>query len=175
MSAGISIALSREDILHYANLYKPDGDDVLADQLSGAAARGYITLDELGALAVWKWRGTRTRNLCRLNTEEEVKDITLASFAAKSERLRVGALLALHGVGWPMASVILHFVFPTQYPILDVRAMKTIGGSKEYGFARWQEYVRICREAADKHDVSLRMLDKALWSFDKHAVDTLKV
>jgi hypothetical protein len=66
-----------------------------------------------------------------------------------------------------MASVILHFAFPKEYPILDVRAMNTVGGSTLYNFERWMSYVGLCRDTARKHDVSLRTLDKALWAADK--------
>jgi hypothetical protein len=128
-----------------------------------------MTRDDLIAVAAWKWRGGRTRQLCADNTEAEVAEISSVSFSAKSERLRVGVLLALRGVQWPIASVILHFAFPDRYPILDVRVMKSVGGSTHYTFEKWSEYADLCREAADKHVVSMRTLDKALWAYDKDA------
>lgn len=132
-----------------------------------AAARGHMTRDDLIEVARWKWRGGATRKLCAQNTEAEVKEITSVSFAAESERLRIGALLSLHGVQWPMASVILHFVFPDRYPILDIRAMNTVGGSTNYTLARWNEYAELCRKTAAEHKVSMRDLDRALWAYDK--------
>lgn len=66
-----------------------------------------------------------------------------------------------------MASVILHFAFPDQYPILDVRAMNSVGASKHYTLAKWTQYSELCRDAAAEHGVSLRTLDKALWAYDK--------
>ena len=88
---------------------------------------------------------------------------------SQTERLQIGALLALRGVQWPMASVILHFAFPDRYPILDVRAMSTVGGSKYYTFEKWREYVNLCRETATAHDITMRDLDRALWAFDRAA------
>lgn len=129
-----------------------------------------MTRDDLIAVARWKWRGGRTRQLCGQNTEEEVEEITRVSFAAESERLRIGSLLALRGVQWPMASVILHFAFPDRYPIRDIRAMKTVGRSTFYNtFEKWMEYAELCRATAKRHGVTMRTLDKALWAFDKGA------
>lgn len=163
----MQITLSRDQILEYAARYVYDAEDILGDRLETAARRGYMTLDDLVVVAKWKWRGGRTRQLCLENTDKEVKEISAVSFASESERLRIGALLALRGVQWPMASVILHFAFPDRYPILDIRAINTVGGSGVYSFALWQQYVDLCRQAAVMHGVTMRTLDKALWAFDK--------
>lgn len=163
----MQINLTREQILEYEARYVFDADDVLGARMEAAARRGHMTRDDLIEVARWKWRGGATRKLCSQNSEAEVEEITGISFAAKTERLRIGALLALHGVQWPMASVILHFAFPDRYPILDVRAMNTVGTSTHYTFEKWLEYTKLCREFAAKHDVNMRTLDKALWAYDK--------
>lgn len=163
----MQINLTREQIIEYAARYAYDADDVLGARMEAAANRGHMTQSDLVEVARWKWRGGRTRQLCSQNTEAEVREITGVSFAAVSERLRIGALLSLRGVQWPMASVILHFAFPDRYPILDVRAMNTVGGSTLYTFEKWREYCELCRAAAKRHGVSMRTLDKALWAFDK--------
>jgi hypothetical protein len=64
-----------------------------------------------------------------------------------------------------MASVILHFSFPDRYPILDVNAMRSVGGSTFYTFDKWIEYAELCRTTAAQHDITMRELDKALWFF----------
>ena len=65
-----------------------------------------------------------------------------------------------------MASTILHFVFPDRYPILDVRAMRAVGCKPNYNFEMWKKYIKLCRCAADKYGVTLRDLDRALWTYD---------
>lgn len=161
------ISLTKDQILDFAERYDFDEDENLSKRMLAAADLGFMTQDDLIAVATWKWRGGRTRQLAAENTEDEVREITAAAFSAKSERLRIGTLLALRGVHWPMASVILHFSFPDKYPILDVRAINTVGGSKYYTFERWQAYADLCRDTARNHGVSLRTLDKALWAADK--------
>ena len=164
----MKIALTHEQIVDIARRHSADNEDVaLLDRMKSAVLRKYMTMSDLVEVARWKWRGARTRQLCEKNSAEDVEEITRASFAANSERLRIGALLSLHGVGWPMASVILHFSFPDRYPILDARAMKTVGGSTIYNFERWMDYTELCRSKAKQFDVPLRVLDKALWGFDK--------
>lgn len=165
----MQINLTRDQILEYAERYDYDADDVLGSRMEAAAQRGYMSQNDLVAVASWKWRGGRTRLLCGQNSDAEVQDVTRVSFAAKSERLRIGSLLALRGVRWPMASVILHFAFPDRYPILDVRAMNTVGGSTHYTFERWLEYLTLCQETVLSYDITMRTLDKALWAFDKWA------
>lgn len=161
------IDLTRSQILKYAEQYIYDGDEELGAAMLAAAKRGRMTHGDLIAVATWKWRGGRTRQLCGQNAEAEVEEITAVSFAAKSERLRIGALRALSGVQWPMASVILHFAFPDRFPILDVRAMNAVGGSTHYTFEKWLEYIKLCKTTAEKHRISMRTLDKALWVYGK--------
>ena len=161
------IDLTKDEVLRYSNLYVYDEDDKLGGRLMSAAVRGHMTRNDLVAVARWKWRGGRTRQLVARNTEQEVQEISSVSFAAETQRLRVGALISLCGVQWPMASVILHFAFPDSYPILDKRAMNTVGGTTLYTFEKWIEYVALCREKAAEYGVSMRVLDRALWTYDK--------
>ena len=170
MQIGLSKTQTEKFVLKYDEGMKVEDaekESVLMKRMSEAAERGNMTRDDLIAVAKWKWRGGRTRQLCGRNTEAEVEEITAVSFTAESERLRIGALLALCGVHWPMASVILHFAFPDRYPVLDIRAMNTVGGSTHYTFEKCMKYVELCRKASKTHDVSMHTLDKALWTFDK--------
>ena len=48
--------------------------------------------------------------------------------------------------------------------------MRTVGGSTQYTFERWNEYVKLCRSAVTEHDIEMRTLDKALWMADKESV-----
>ncbi|MDE0095061.1 MAG: hypothetical protein OXS40_01580 [Gammaproteobacteria bacterium] len=161
----MNIELTKEQIQEYARLY----DDPLSDRMKKARGRGHMELDDLIEVARWKWRGKRTENLCRKNTGDEVRKISETCFKEKSDCGRIRKLLELRGVGWPMASVILHFAFDDEYPILDIRAMRSVGGpkSKHYTCKVWEEYVQLCRDTAKMHGISIRQLDKALWAFDR--------
>ena len=148
-----------------------NADTWLSKHLEDAAKRGSLTQAELKKIARWKFLGPKLRMLIQENCKCEVREISSASFAAKSERLCIGALLALHGVNWPMASTILHLVpvcvFPERmrggYPVLDKKTMTAVKGSANYNFKRWMEYTELCRDTAQKFNVTLRELDRALW------------
>lgn len=159
----MKIKLTKEEIQKYAELY----DDPLSDRMKEAKSRGYMTLDDLIQVARWKWGG-ETERLCKMNTEDKVREISEASFKAKTDCERIKILLQLRGVGWPVASVILHFAYPEKYPILDIRVMRTVEGptSKYYNCKIWNNYVKLCQNTAKVHNISIRELDKALWAYD---------
>jgi hypothetical protein len=60
-----------------------------------------------------------------------------------------GALLELAGVGVPTASVLLYFAFPDLYPILDVRALESLGvkSRSQYPVSFWLEYLLACQRS----------------------------
>jgi hypothetical protein len=78
-------------------------------------------------------------------------------------------LQILKGVSWPVASVILHFGKKDLYPILDYRALWSVGIKKPnvYNFELWISYVKYCRKLAKELNISMRTLDKALWQYSK--------
>lgn len=76
----------------------------------------------------------------------------------------------LHGVGYPTASVLLHFVSPDLYPIIDYRALWSLGEEappRSYSFDFWWWYVDCCRSLAGEAGVTMRTLDRALWQYSK--------
>jgi hypothetical protein len=132
-----------------------------------ARARGYYMRDEF--IDVCSWKTARSRPRVASNTDAAVTDATGRALAASSEAVRVSALLELSGVGMPTASVLLYFAFPDDYPILDVRALESLGVKprSQYPVGFWVEYLRACRELARRSGVSIRTLDKALWQYSK--------
>ncbi len=145
--------------------YAPD--DELRAAGEAARRRGYYTLDEF--LNVCDWKTSRSRPKVSANTDEDVHRATATALAARDERERMDALLKLDGVGVPTASALLHFAFPDEYPILDVRALESLGqrGSTTYSTSYWLEYLDACRTLARDLGVSIRTLDKALWQHSK--------
>ena len=151
---------------YQAGVSNAEADRELADILTAARRRGHMRPSDLQEVAHWKYPGPAVRQLVAQNSAADVEEISRVSFATDSERLRIGALMTLNGVAGPMASVILHFVFPARYPVLDKRVMRTIGAPISYGFDRWLQYGEFCRRACNDYGVSLRKLDEALWQYD---------
>jgi hypothetical protein len=116
-----------------------------------------------------RWKTPRSAPRVARNDDAFVREVTGVMLTAKDERLRVEVLTLLQGVKWPTASVILHFVHPDPYPILDVRALWSVGFSHPpaYDFEFWAAYVAFTRREARRLNVSLRDLDRALWQYSK--------
>ena len=87
--------------------------------------QGHLTRKQLHEICQWKSK--RRAALAHSNAEDVVREITAFSFSAKCEESRIGALTLLEGVGYPTASVILHFCVDQTYPILDFRALWSLG------------------------------------------------
>ncbi len=115
------------------------------------------------------WKTVRSRPKVAANSEAAILDATGRALAAGDEAARIAALLELEGVGVPTASTLLYFAFPDDYPILDVRALESLGVKPRstYPVSFWLEYLSACREIADRAGVSVRTLDKALWQYSK--------
>jgi hypothetical protein len=65
--------------------------------------------------------------------------------------------------------VLLHFAFPDRYPIIDWRAVESLGEHEQasYPMRYWLSYVDTCRRLAKEAGVTMRVLDKALWQYSR--------
>ncbi|MGD1047230.1 MAG: hypothetical protein ABR899_00585 [Candidatus Krumholzibacteriaceae bacterium] len=157
-------------IRYYAKLYSYSGSDIATDlphlkQQIKKAKR--LTKEQF--LTVCRWKATRSASNAENNTPAFVKRITEFSFSTSDERARVESLTLLDGVGWPTASTILHLFHGDKYPILDFRALWSVGVKPppKYSFDFWWQYTLFCRKLARKAGVKMRTLDKALWQYSK--------
>ena len=135
-----------------------------------ARARGHYTRPEF--LTVCRWKTARSATKVASNSAAAIRVATRRAFMTEGLVEQIRHLLALAGVGLPTASVLLHFAFPESIPILDVRALESLGVTgRSYTPNFWASYVEACRAIAARNGVSLRTLDKALWQFSKERDD----
>jgi hypothetical protein len=129
--------------------------------------RGHYTREEF--IEVCAWKTPRSRPKVASNKKSAVTEVTGRALATSDEETRMSALLELVGVGVPTASVLLYVAFPADYPILDVRALESLGVKprSQYPVSFWLEYLSACRELSRRAGVSIRTLDKALWQYSK--------
>lgn len=149
----------------WAHLYSYGDDTGVIAIGQRARERGHLTKRELSEIGEWK--SVRVRSRIGSNTDEEVEQLTGLAFRATGERLRVYALLALGGVGWPTASVLLHLSHRDPYPVLDFRALWSCGLDPvpSYTLELWLAYTGFCRDLARTSGLSMRAVDQALWQF----------
>jgi hypothetical protein len=146
----------------------PDEAPLASEALRRIRRERRLRKPDLIALAGWKT--PRSRRRVASNSEAFVEAVTRIALTTTDERLRIVELTRLAGVGWPTASVILHFCHPDPYPILDVRALWSLGVEKpqsRHGFDLWWNFTRACRTLARGAGCSMRTLDRALWQYSK--------
>jgi hypothetical protein len=154
------------EIRAYAARDSFEGDARLLALGQAARERGYYRLGEF--VEVCRWKTPRSAPQVARNRAAEVRSATRIAVADDTpERERMRALLALHGVGWPTASVLLHLTCPDRWPILDVRALHALGvrGLTSYSYALWEEYVEVFRALVAQTGVDGRTVDRGLWSW----------
>ena len=153
-------------IAELAGRYPVEHDSHVEGELARRVrARGHVTKSELVDLC--RWKTPRTGPRVEENDEGFVRAVTSTALSTDDEQLRIEVLTLLRGVGWPTASVLLHFAHTDPYPILDYRALWSlrveVPDQYDYGF--WSNYTRYCRQLAKVVGVSMRLLDRALWQY----------
>jgi hypothetical protein len=163
------LRFNKKDIHKWSSLYDresgSDTDEIPRKIGKKAKKNGCLSKDEL--FEICKWKSSRKANTVKSTSEKTIKEVTSFAFSTPDEHARIACLAALPGVGWPTASVIMHFCISDKYPILDFRAIWSLSEKKPntYKFEFWWEYTETCRKIAKENKVSLRFLDKALWQY----------
>jgi hypothetical protein len=157
------------DIEALASRFPDADDDRYLAAGAAARARGHYLREEF--VEVCGWKTVRSRSKVASNSEAAVIDATRRALISTEEATRMEALLELDGVGVPTGSVLLYFAFPDDYPILDVRALESLGVKPrtQYPVGFWLAYLAACRQLARRYGVHIRTLDKALWQHSKAA------
>jgi hypothetical protein len=148
--------------------------DYATDREAGEAgrqahARGYYTKTDF--MTVCRWKSPRSAGRAAANSPGMIRRQTRLALSVTDEAGRMGSLIELQGVGVPVASTLLHFAFPRLYPILDWRALESLGQPRHstYSTAFWLSYLGACRQIARENHVHIRTLDKALWQHSREA------
>lgn len=168
MPAEFRLRFPLSEVLYWASRYAYADDAEVEAIGDRARERGWFTRDEF--LEVARWKTPRSRKRCEENDASVVKDITQRALSTPDERQRIEALTQLHGVEFPTASVLLHLAHRDPYPIIDYRALWSLGVESPpatYSFTFWWAYTQACRSLATDAGVRMRTFDRALWQFSK--------
>jgi len=148
--------------------------------------RGYISREELRKIGKWK-AGGRIDHHIRKNSASAVEDQSELALQSSSDEGAVEELTKLTGVRVPMASTILTMAKPTDFAIIDYRALRALGvvkpellDAQSYtDYSTFMEcfrnptsegyvfYMDAVREIAQQEGLSTREVDMALWAYDK--------
>lgn len=159
--------LTPDRVADYASRFDDSGDAGIERLVPAIRRRGYLTRRDL--IAICRWKSPRAIRRVESNSPARIRRVTASALAARDEAGRIAPLLELDGVGYPTASVILHFCHRDPAPILDVRALWALGlqGRPKFGPDLWIASCRAARALADRAGCSMRTLDRALWQYSK--------
>ena len=159
----------RSEIEKWSHCYNIGYDTCIENLVKEVKDRGYLKKCEL--LKVARWKVKKERNtVWRVETisPDEVKEITRNAFLSADDSDSIRYLRRLDGVGWAVASAILHWFHDDCYPIWDRHARWSVQLDKDNGsFKYWKAYVEFCRTIAVAYKVDMRTLDRALMTYGK--------
>lgn len=167
-------AFTKDNIKKYAKKYEErvagKQDEIIEKELRGWFKNNKY-LDRRHFIKLGLWKSPRPKRFYEdeINSDEIIRNITKLAVLSDDECFKIKSLQLLKGVSWPVASVILHFAQPNKYMIMDFRAIWSLGWEqpRQYTFEFWQKYTNEVNKIAKKFNVSLRILDKALWQYSK--------
>jgi hypothetical protein len=159
----------------YWALCKPE--EVAAETaIKGATQKarhaGFLSRDLF--LVIARWKSKRPTRHYLKNSEADVREASRLAFLARTEAEAIHALTDLHGVGLRTATALLHWMRPEEFPILDFRVVGALGEAEPASYEDVAYYLRIAarvRHLAAKHKVTLRVIDRALWTWQRLAAD----
>lgn len=170
MAAKLRLRFPAKKIRNWAGQYDASSDEPVQGEI-GPRCRAAGTIEKDDFLLICRWKSPRIVPLCAENSAELIRAVTMTALTTKCEELRIKAPTLLRGVNWPVASALLHFAHVDPYPVLDFRALWSLGwdldGQRDFRFEFWWVYVEFCRRIATDWGVSMRELDRALWQFSK--------
>jgi hypothetical protein len=167
------MVINKKNLLKYENLYdrhyKHEDQEVETRLKSLLVKKRYLEKDEFVDIARWKSKRPTKHYRSKENDDITVREITKFSFQTISEKARVESLMVLRGISWPVASTILHFAFPEQYPIMDFRVIWSLGWNQpiSYNFNFWQKYCAKIDSLSQRYELQIRTIEKALWRYSK--------
>ncbi len=145
-------------------------EEILADVSAELSSLG--TLSEQSFLKIIDWKAARVKGKLSSNYAEYGAAIEAARQAAGVED-KVQILVLLDGIGVPVASTILHFMFPNEIPINDYRTVEVLhaAGLMRH-LSRDQKRFPLFVGAILQIQVrcpqfTLRQIDRALFAFHK--------
>lgn len=168
MNNNFKLRFPKKEVNYWASRYEYKNEDVMCNDVAPKIQKQrYLTKDDFKFICEWK--SARIRPQANKNDEDFIIETTKIALTTSHPRLSIEVLLILKGVSWPVASVILHFGKKNEYPILDYRALWSLGFDqpKLYTFELWDAYTKYCQKVAKESNVDMRTLDRALWQYSR--------
>ena len=143
-----------------------DYDSSRVEDLFGKAKPTYEDIER-----VYRWKSSRSVGHFLSNDAEHVVSTVRSALRAKGDAAALARVETLNGVKARTGSALLAIFRPERFTVMDWRARQTL---EAFGYLQdlhraswtnvWPDYMSLCRDIASRTGVSLRDLDRALWS-----------
>jgi hypothetical protein len=160
-----TLRISRRWIEAWAAEYG-DYDSPRVEDLFGKAKPTYEDIER-----VYRWKSSRSVGHFLTNDPDLVVSAVRSALRAKDDAAALARVETLNGVKARTGSALLAIFRPDRYTVMDWRARQTLeafGHLEDLRRASWTDvwpgYMSLCRDIASRTAVSLRDLDRALWS-----------
>jgi len=133
-------------------------------------SKGYLTKPTF--ISIINWKSPRVRPIFEKHDYRIYKKGIIRCLSVPDDE-KLPVLMELDGIGAPIGSTILHFIYPEKFPIMDVRtceALFDLGYIKsksrdEKRYPMFQKAILDIQKQCNKY--SLRQIDKALFAYNK--------
>ncbi len=160
-----------KDKLNYEFNYNSEETKKLKELFFKIRQDKTLSTNNLRRVALWKIdRVLDIPNELLQKLDELGKTIKISIYDEKVKNI-INELIICSGIGLPMASVILKFLRPDIFPIIDIRAYRAIFGKKiyyaQYSVDIYYQYAKEIYLIRDKLKLPLDKIDEQLYEFDK--------
>ena len=174
------LEISAEFVRQFADKYDEEFKDS-QDEKDEKAIREWLSqqpepkhLNKDFFVLLGRWKSKRPTPFYKANDERLIEEATRLAYEITNERIKLHILKVLKGVQVPVASTILHYLYPDKFPIFDEYARATLEKAGKWSRPisdasdeAWLEYTALMRNLSNSLGVTLRELDKALWAYYK--------
>jgi hypothetical protein len=152
-----------------------ENDQIRYDRILTAVAKELVSLGTLSQqtfLKIIEWKAARVKGKLSTNYAEYSTAIK-AAYHANGIATKVQVLVQLDGIGVPVASTILHFMFPNEIPINDYRTVEILHAAglvnhlspDQKRLPQFVAAILLIRSRCPQF--TLRQIDRALFAYHK--------
>lgn len=158
---------------HYDKLYgesdEPDYNQILnqvhLDLLDSK------TLSKDTSIAIIEWKSARAKGKVDWN-DFELYQTAITHVLELPDELKPGLLCWLDGINIPVASTILHFMYPDKFPIVDFRVTEVLNDAElltSYTISKktYRIYKSVIEDIVKDTGCDIRTIDRALFAYHK--------
>ena len=164
----------------FISTWNPKYDDIANDEIEygnlvtlvKADIEQKRTLSKATFIRILNWKAARVKGIVKLD-DFDLYEKGIADTHSAEEEKKLNILQGLDGIGTPVGSTILHFMYPNIFPIMDIRTAETLHyagriESKSTSFTHYTPFkAEILKIRKENPGFSLREIDRALFAYHK--------